>query len=865
MNNKIQLSRDRTEFILELLEFLKKMQLPPSYNFLLYYQKIILWYISRADTNSRGMLISLAMGLGKSLVGVSIAFELMNTHDVIFLMSKSLKNNMLKEIYKYIQFRGDVDPSFICKNMTKTELDNWVASKFKFVSMNASNMIDQLQKAAESDTLREIKQLQIHTKKGTSSKGSRGVQNNEELSNLDNLNGKVVIVDEAHNLFRAVINGSKNAVRFYETVMNSSNLKLFFLTGTPCSNDPFELVPCFNMLGSSRPNTPIFPESYTEFAKAFISNTGDINPLTRAKFQNRIFGLVSHVSSSSTPGAAIGLTKNSSTAEFPEELPTKFVFVNMYRSQFNTYLLARDLEQEELERSLKRGTKASSGMQKPRGASSSYRVKSRQISNFCPPNVNFDTKKSGNVAKTPWDLPDDAITAPKLDALLDVIKKHDGTGIVYSQFINMGGLGVIQRFLELHGWKLFNNVAKVTVEIEAEDGVEDKASLSKEPAVEPAVKSESKKTHDDVAKKFAEKVAGYYFNEYRGGNATHTDANNSKHHKTTMAAAVAATSLLASAATGMFIGADTTDTKDANNIKTIIEQDAHLKKQDKKTQLQASASKASASKASASKTTAKCFAVIRGDIDVDIRTEIQNIFNSPENQDGSIISLLLVSSTGAEGLDLKNVRYVVIYEPYWTNARHRQVIARAVRTNSHIGLPLASRNVQPYIFISVPPESEHKAYQRNDPNITSLVDGLVRLDKHNKLFNVDSTDTDIYLKSLVNYNSLQSFVAAVNETAIECMLNAEKTCRVCVPNQTKLFTDDFAKDMLRNDPCIPYTERKMSAKTLMYEGVQYKYADNPDSIYKIRFFQFSKKIDAWVAVKEADPLFDALLAILRPQ
>lgn len=47
---------------------------------------------------------------------------------------------------------------------------------------------------------------------------------------------------------------------------------------------------------------------------------------------------------------------------------------------------------------------------------------------------------------------------------------------------------------------------------------------------------------------------------------------------------------------------------------------------------------------------------------------IQQLWNSPLNIHGEVIKILLVSKTGAEGLDLKYGRQVHILEPYWDKA-----------------------------------------------------------------------------------------------------------------------------------------------------------------------------------------------------
>ena len=75
--------------------------------------------------------------------------------------------------------------------------------------------------------------------------------------------------------------------------------------------------------------------------------------------------------------------------------------------------------------------------------------------------------------------------------------------------------------------------------------------------------------------------------------------------------------------------------------------------------------------------------------------------NNEKNKNGNIIKLLMISSSGAEGIDLKNVRYVHIMEPYWHPVRMSQVIGRARRICSHSELPEEKQNVRVYMYLLV--------------------------------------------------------------------------------------------------------------------------------------------------------------------
>jgi hypothetical protein len=70
------------------------------------------------------------------------------------------------------------------------------------------------------------------------------------------------------------------------------------------------------------------------------------------------------------------------------------------------------------------------------------------------------------------------------------------------------------------------------------------------------------------------------------------------------------------------------------------------------------------------------------------------------NSDGGLCRVFCITSAGAEGLSLKNVRRVHIMEPFWNSVRTDQVKGRAVRICSHIDLDLADRNVEVFTYCS---------------------------------------------------------------------------------------------------------------------------------------------------------------------
>ena len=66
---------------------------------------------------------------------------------------------------------------------------------------------------------------------------------------------------------------------------------------------------------------------------------------------------------------------------------------------------------------------------------------------------------------------------------------------------------------------------------------------------------------------------------------------------------------------------------------------------------------------------------------------------------GDIIKIFMITAAGAEGIDLKNVRFVHLIEPYWHPVRLEQVIGRARRICSHDQLPEKLRTVDVYLYL----------------------------------------------------------------------------------------------------------------------------------------------------------------------
>ncbi len=79
---------------------------------------------------------------------------------------------------------------------------------------------------------------------------------------------------------------------------------------------------------------------------------------------------------------------------------------------------------------------------------------------------------------------------------------------------------------------------------------------------------------------------------------------------------------------------------------------------------------------------------------------------APDNRDGRICKVFMITQSGAEGISLFNTRQVHLMEPYWNNVRIQQVIGRAIRLCSHMNLDWDDRTVEVFQYLSVFSETQ---------------------------------------------------------------------------------------------------------------------------------------------------------------
>ena len=139
------------------------------------------------------------------------------------------------------------------------------------------------------------------------------------------------------------------------------------------------------------------------------------------------------------------------------------------------------------------------------------------------------------------------------------------------------------------------------------------------------------------------------------------------------------------------------------------------------------------------------------------------------NYYGEVIKMLMTTRTGAEGLDLKEVRYIHIMEPFWNPVLIDQIIGRGVRNESHLKLVPADRTVEVFIYMAT-----------ITPNLVRNISHIdVRNDVYkypnpalaDKAFKIVSSDEYLYLSAERKRIIINEFQKLMKETAFDCALN----------------------------------------------------------------------------------------------
>jgi hypothetical protein len=210
---------------------------------------------------------------------------------------------------------------------------------------------------------------------------------------------------------------------------------------------------------------------------------------------------------------------------------------------------------------------------------------------------------------------------------------------------------------------------------------------------------------------------------------------------------------------------------------------------------------------------------------------------------GEIIKIFMITSSGAEGINLKNTRFVHIVEPYWHMVRIEQVIGRARRICSHQDLPEEFRTVKVFLYIATLSEEQ----KVNENNIELRIRDVSRFDHETPV----TTDETLFEAATVKDKINRQILKSMKESAMDCNLYASKN------KDEQLVCYNFGKITSNQFGSFPSFETDMSEKQdlnvrgvvvkavkITYKNVDYAYNKDNNEVYDYASYTQAKETGA---------------------
>jgi hypothetical protein len=208
---------------------------------------------------------------------------------------------------------------------------------------------------------------------------------------------------------------------------------------------------------------------------------------------------------------------------------------------------------------------------------------------------------------------------------------------------------------------------------------------------------------------------------------------------------------------------------------------------------------------------------------------------------GEVVKIIMITASGAQGINLKNTRFVHILEPYWHMVRIDQVVGRARRICSHQDLPEELRTVKVFLYVSVLSEQQ----KTDENNIELRIRDISRIDKKTPI----TTDESLYEIASLKQKINNQILRAVKETAIDCQLYAsvnkkkkkgEEDEELVCYGYGKVESNRFSSyPSLENDKNIKEDARVQTwaATKVVIDGTTYAYNTDTKELYDYESYE----------------------------
>ena len=817
----------------------------------------------QGENPQRGLLCYFGLGVGKTLSAIAIS-EAIKTHKkVVFMCKAALKNNFVKDIKK-----EGYDYMVRLNYWVFTKVDNEETNRLRHnlgisSKVAAKNggifLIDYTKNESNYDSMSDEDKSRLeeqlnsvfHNRFDLQSINYTGIykqiQNKYGPNYFDD---KVVIIDEVHNETNAMTKTTTMKYKFYEDFMNAKNTKFIFLTGTPVINKPFETSRMFNILrgyirgvevrlkvgfgitvdykgikNALKKNRNTDQVVINEVSKTIRVSKNPDNYLTSIDPKNPGVEYISKTSS-----YAKKLMDDKQFKDFVEESVKQFGYKAKFDNFKETCLPEDEEDFEKLfyNRELNKITKQDLFKKRIAGLTSFYEykdptlfpeLKPKEPIMVMVPTSEYQLKMYEKLRAQEIEQDKKSMMKSKDDEPTQSsyrLHTRMACSFVYpedfSYIYEKKTLDTIQQQMEqfkeknISGFSSFNMI---------DDGIEEGKVLDKFIQTKVLKMFKNKEAKEKYFNMDALKT---YSPKYR-----ELVKRLNKEEGLSLIYSFFITTI---GGTYISFALDATGEWDRFEIKKIDgewdlvscnpEHDTNAKQNLKrKRYIMYSGQQTEEEK--------KLLPIIFNSLYSGLGPEYNKLKNSlikyfgkDNNLHGEVAKAFIITASGAEGLDLKNVRNVHIIDPYWQPVLIEQVIGRAVRTRSHFALPPEERNVKVYKYLTYIPDNQKALLTQNNVR-TDFGKTNHGLNKKGKLI---TTDEYLYILSAKKKELTDQVLKLIKESAFDCTLNFAKNS-LQHKNLICLDYDTSNRDEYLFSPSVGDTQDIMDKKQERVEVSQY--------------------------------------------
>lgn len=756
----------------------------------------------------RGILLYHGLGVGKTCASIAAAELLMNHMNVIVMLPAALRGNYINEVkkcgrrfYNLKQYWTFVPLNIFEKdienisNFNKIDITIITKNKGIWIPENSSSQPNYniLPSFARNQIIEQIDNVITNRFNFINYNGLKTINIKEIIKDGNPFDNKCIIIDEIHNMISRIVNGGKIGTALYKLLYTAKNCKLIMLSGTPIINYPYEISYLINLI--------IGPKTYNILNVAKKSNfNADIIKNTL----ENIYNIDTYTIDENTQQFTIALLPYGFAYTNRQSLGIKRLSdKNIKTDQQIIDFIIEELNKKNITILKKISTKEYKILPEDENEFNKYfvdmdsgKIINQQLfSRRILGSISYYSTYSSDLYPSSTILESDEIMSDFQFHQYEKSRLKEREKESKSKFNKGSGgnifkeTGQVYRFYSRANCNFvfpeeikrpFPSMAYIKNEIDADDDALDNiiGKVKKE-------KENEEETSKNDQKEY-EKAVQMALNKLASSPENYLDIKNINKYSPKFKKIIervkdiSGTSLVYSqfrkveglGILGLALQANGFCELKIKKIHDEWDIDIHEDDYKKPKYVVFTGN---------NETTQVLLKIFNSDIDnipLKIKEKLNLIStdNTNNNIKGSIVKLLMITQSGAEGISLKNVRHVHIMEPYWNYIRIDQVVGRAIRACSHVELPKEDRNVKVFIYNMV-----FKPEQLTSSFTIKTQDNSFTSDQH--IYNIAKKKAKI----------INILLELIKQASVDCALNAKSHSNMrCFSFPVNLKDNDLA-------------------------------------------------------------------------